>query len=66
MEVDAGLRAGRRKGGSLGTGVVSYYSKKQPTIALSSTDAEYMGAVMATCEVAWLKNLLDDMDQSIQ
>jgi hypothetical protein len=36
---------------SFGSGVVSWNSKKQPTIALSNTEAEYRGATIATCEV---------------
>jgi hypothetical protein len=46
---------------SFGSVVVTWSSKKQPTIALSSTDAKYKGATMATCEVAWLRNLLGDL-----
>ena len=42
---------------SLGSGAVSWSSKKQPTVALSSTEAEYRGAAMATCEIAWLLKL---------
>ena len=37
---------------SLGSGAVIWRSKKQPTIALSSTKAKYRGAAIATCEVA--------------
>jgi hypothetical protein len=44
-----------------GSAAVTWSSKKQPTIALSSTEAEYRGAVMATCEVAWLRKLLGDL-----
>jgi hypothetical protein len=36
-----------------GSDVVSYSSKKQPTIALSNTEAEYRGITIATCEVVW-------------
>ena len=36
-------------------------AKKQPTVALSSTEAEYRGAAVATCEVAWLRTLLGDL-----
>ena len=39
---------------SLGSAAISWSSKKQPTVALSSTEAEYRGAAMAACEVAWL------------
>ena len=47
----------------LAVAAVSWSSKKQPTIALSSTEAEYKGAAMATCEIAWLHKLLQDLGQ---
>ena len=37
----------------------------QPTIALSSTKAEYRGTVVVACEVVWLKRILKDLDVSI-
>jgi hypothetical protein len=43
---------------SFGSGVVSWSSKKQPTVALSSTEAEYRGVAIAACEVVWLQKLL--------
>ena len=55
----AGLSYDRRS--SFGSGTVSWSSKKQPTIALSSTEAEYCGAAVAACEVAWLRKLLADL-----
>ncbi len=36
---------------SFGSGAVSWSSKKQPIVALSSTEAEYRGVAIATCEV---------------
>jgi hypothetical protein len=39
--------------------------KKQPTIALSSTEAEYRGAAIAACEVVWLQKLLSDLGQLV-
>ena len=33
----------------------------RPTVALSSTDAEYRGATVATCEAIWLQRLLHDL-----
>ncbi len=39
---------------SFGSGVVSWNSKKKPTVALSNTKAEYKGVAIATCEVVWL------------
>ncbi len=46
---------------SFGNDVITWSSKKQPTVALSSTEAEYRGAAMAACEVAWLRKLLGDL-----
>ena len=51
---------------SLGSAVVTWSSKKQPTVALSSTKAEYRGAVVAACEVAWLQMLLHDLNIQVQ
>ena len=50
---------------SLGSGAISWSSKKQPTVALSSTEAEYRGAAVAACEAVWLKRILKDMDVPI-
>jgi hypothetical protein len=46
---------------SFGSGAVSWSSKKQPTVALSSTEAEYRSAAIAACEVVWLQKLLSDL-----
>jgi hypothetical protein len=50
---------------SFGSGAVSWSSKKQPTIALSSTEAEYRGAAIAACDVVWLQKLLSDLGQLV-
>jgi len=47
------------------SGVVSWSSKKQPTIALSSTKAEYRGAAITACEIVWLYKLLSDLGQLV-
>ena len=49
----------------LGSAAITWSSKKQPTVALSSTEAEYRGAAIATCEVAWLRKLLMDMGMHV-
>ena len=36
-----------------------------PIVALSSTEAEYRGAAVATCEVIWLKRLLKDLPEKV-
>ena len=40
---------------------VSWSSKAQQTVALSSTEAEYMAATQATKEAIWLRRLLADL-----
>ena len=44
---------------------IAWSSKKQPTIALSITEAEYQEAVIATCEAIWLKRLLKDLQVKV-
>jgi hypothetical protein len=48
---------------SFGNGAVSWSSKKQPTVALSSTEAKYKGIAIVACEVIWLQKLLLDLRQ---
>ena len=48
---------------SIGSGVVSWSRKKQPTVSLSSTEAEYKALCAATCEVVWLRRLLQDVGE---
>jgi hypothetical protein len=43
---------------SLGSTVVSWFSRKQTSVALSSAEAEYMAASLASCEAIWLHKLL--------
>eukprot|EP00253_Pinus_taeda_P019708 PITA_19708 len=45
---------------SIGSGVISWCSKKQSTVALSSCEAEYQASCSATCEAIWLRRLLSD------
>ncbi|MCO5584568.1 hypothetical protein L7F22_038498 [Adiantum nelumboides] len=51
---------------SFGSAVVTWSSKKQPIVALSSTEAEYRGAAVAACEVAWLEMLLQELEIQVQ
>jgi len=45
----------------IGGGVISWSSKRQPTIALSTTKAEYMGKTQATKEAIWITKLMMDL-----
>eukprot|EP00253_Pinus_taeda_P006041 PITA_06041 len=42
----------------LGSAVVSWISRKQQSIALTSVEAEYMVASLASCEAIWLRKML--------
>lgn len=48
---------------TLGSGVISWSSKKQSTVALSSTEAEYAFVTSAVCQAIWLRRLLADFLQ---
>lgn len=45
----------------LGSGVVSWKAMRQKTVALSSTEAEYMSAATVAREVIWLRQLLSQL-----
>ena len=48
---------------SLGSGAISWCCKRQPTMTLSSTEAEYRSEAMAAQESTWLKQLMEDLHQ---
>ena len=45
---------------NIGSEVISWSSKKQPTVSLSSTEAKYKAMSSATCEAVWLRRILED------
>ena len=51
---------------NFGSGAISWGSKKQPIVGLSSIEEEYRGVAMAACEIAWLCKLLHDLGQHEQ
>ena len=44
----------------LGENLISWYSKKQSTIALSTTEAEYVAAAGCSTQMLWMKSQLED------
>lgn len=45
----------------IGSGVVSFSSKKQPIVTLSTTEAEYVAATSGACQAIWLKRILEEL-----
>ncbi|GJX08610.1 ribonuclease H-like domain-containing protein [Tanacetum coccineum] len=45
----------------LGNNLLSWSSKRQPTLSHSSAEAEYRGVVNAVVETCWLRNLLREL-----
>ncbi|KAL0384142.1 UNVERIFIED_CONTAM: Retrovirus-related Pol polyprotein from transposon RE1 [Sesamum radiatum] len=48
---------------SLGSGIFSWASKKQATVAQSSAEAEYIAAAAASNQATWLRRILEDMGE---
>ena len=46
-----------------GSGVFSWASMKQNSVALSTAEAEYVSASEATAQVMWLRTILDDLGE---
>ena len=46
---------------SMGSGVISWFSRKQSCVALSTVEAEYVAACSASCEEVRLWKLLSDL-----
>jgi hypothetical protein len=43
---------------SLGSGMISWLSRKQTSVTLNTSEAEYIIASVASCEVVWFQKLL--------
>ena len=46
---------------SMGSGVISWFRRKQSCVALSIAEGEYVAACSASCEAVWLQKLLSDL-----
>ena len=46
---------------SMVLGVISWFSKKQSCVALSTAKAEYVTTCLASCEAVWLRELLSNL-----
>lgn len=47
----------------LGSKVISWSSKKQSTVALSTAEAEYILAISIVCQAVWIRRILADLCQ---
>ena len=46
---------------SMGLGVISWFSRKQSYVALSTAEIEYVIACSSSCEEVWLRKLLSNL-----
>jgi hypothetical protein len=65
-DADHGGDVNRRKSTTgymvkVGSGVVSWSSKLQPIVTLSTTEAEYVAAVAAGKEISWMQQLMQEL-----
>ena len=44
-----------------GSAPISWSSRKQPTVALSTMETEYMALAKATCKTIWLRKLFSEL-----
>jgi hypothetical protein len=46
----------------LSSGAVSWSSKKQPVVTLSTTEAEFIAAASSVCQSVWLRRILQQLN----
>ena len=47
----------------MGSGAISWASKKQSIVALSTAEAEYVAATAAACQAVWMRRMLRSLGQ---
>ena len=47
----------------MGSGAISWDSKKQPIVALSTAEVEYVAATAASCQEIWMRRMLRSLCQ---
>jgi len=45
----------------MGSGAVSWFSRKQPVVTLSTTEAEFIAAASCACQAVWLRRILEKL-----
>ena len=50
----------------IGSGAISWASKLQPVVTLSTTEAEYISATAAAQEILWLRNLFSEIGYEVE
>ncbi|XP_031277267.1 uncharacterized protein LOC116135691 [Pistacia vera] len=50
----------------LGESLISWKTKKQSTVSLSSAEAEYRAMAKTTCEITWILGLLRDLNLQVK
>ena len=46
---------------SMGSGVISWFSRNQSCVALSTSEEDYVATCLTSCEAMWLRKLLSDL-----
>ncbi|GLU00271.1 hypothetical protein SLE2022_176500 [Rubroshorea leprosula] len=46
----------------LGSRAISWSSKKQPIVTLSTTEAEYVAATSCACQAIWLRRIMEELE----